>query len=79
MVSHQLSGGAVDTLFVLFWFGPREAGEIPAKSGEAELASLGFCKRVDVKNVPKGRDTHLCVLTEEGYKYAYLKYVSQNT
>ncbi|UJQ70264.1 hypothetical protein selz8t3_17 [Salmonella phage selz] len=25
-MSHQLSGGAVDTLFVLFWFGPRSSG-----------------------------------------------------
>lgn len=66
----ELSGGAIDTLYVLFWFGPREAGEIPAKSGEAELAELGYCKRVDFTSPPKGKDTHLCVLTPEGYAFA---------
>lgn len=69
-----LTGGAVDTLYALFWFGPREVGEIPAKSGEAELAELGYCKRIDVPSAPKGKDTHLCVLTTEGYAFAKQHY-----
>lgn len=70
----EFSGGAIDTLHALFWFGPREAGQIPSKSGEAELAERGYCKRIDVVTSPKGKDTHLCVLTAEGYAFAKLCY-----
>lgn len=74
---NNLSGGAIDTLHALFWFGPREAGEIPAKSGEAELMALGLCKRMDVPAAPKGKDTHLCVLTAEGYAVAKHHYAPE--
>lgn len=74
----DLSGGAEDTLYVLFWFGPREAGQIPSKGGEFELFKLGFCTRINLKKVPKGKDEHLCVLTTGGYEYAFKKYVTEN-
>lgn len=74
MLDDELSGAALDTLYALFWFGPREAGEIPAKSGEAELRELGLCKRIDVPTAPKGKDTHLAVLTPEGYALALQVY-----
>lgn len=74
----ELSGGAEDAIYGLFWFGPREAGEIASKGGEFELFKLGFCTRVNLKKVLKGKDAHLCVLTTAGYEYAFQKYVTEN-
>ncbi|QXO10985.1 hypothetical protein pEaSNUABM54_00159 [Erwinia phage pEa_SNUABM_54] len=74
MLGDELSGAALDTLYALFWFGPREAGELPAKSGEAELRELGYSKRVDFPATPMGKDTHLAVLTPEGYAFALTQY-----
>lgn len=74
----ELSGGAEDTLYGLFWFGPRETGEIASKGGEFELFKMGFCARVNLKKVPKGKDKLLCVLTTAGYEYAFQKYVTEN-
>lgn len=71
----KLSGAALDTLHSLFWFGPREAGEIPSKSGEAELSSYGYCIRHEFEQPPKGKDSYLCVLTQAGYAYAYSLFV----
>lgn len=75
MNSIQLTGAALDTLHSLFWFGPREAGSIPSKSGERELAESGLCIRHDFVKTPGNRDTHLCVLTGKGYEYAFLLFV----
>ncbi|WPJ72043.1 hypothetical protein DEEACLCL_00018 [Salmonella phage CRW-SP2] len=85
-----LSGGAVDTLYALFWFGPRLPGEIPSKSGEIELEEMGFCRRVFLANVPKvktkddilfapGSGYHqdnslMTVLTPSGYENAYFRF-----
>jgi len=66
----ELSGAAVDTLHALFWFGPREAGEVPSKSGEAELQGYGICHRVDYYNPPAGKDKNLVTLTPVGYQFA---------
>jgi hypothetical protein len=73
-----LSGGAEDTLYGLFWFGPRETGEVASKGGEFELFKLGFCSRQNLTKSPKGKDTHLCVLTTAGYEYAFEKYVMEH-
>lgn len=76
---HELSGGAVDTLYALFWFGPRESGEIPSKSGLGELYDLGLAERRDVQNPPKGKDDYLAMLTPSGYNYAHLKFAIQQS
>lgn len=71
----QLSGGAEDTLYALFWFGPRESGEIPSKSGLSELYDLVYAVRHDVINPPKGKDDYLAMLTPSGYEFAYNKFI----
>lgn len=38
----NLSGGAVDTLFKLYKYGRQDDGDLPAKSGYAELVQLGL-------------------------------------
>lgn len=73
-MTQQLSGGAEDTLYALFWFGPRESGEIPSKSGLGDLYDLGLAERRDVQNPPKGKDDYLAMLTPAGYEYAHNKY-----
>lgn len=74
----NLSGAAIDVLYQLFWFGPREAGQIPSKSGELELMSNGLCERLDLISTPKGKDTHLCVLTPNGYIQCRALFVHSN-
>lgn len=40
----ELSGGAQDTLFALFFRGARPSGDLPSKSGAAELRARGFAE-----------------------------------
>lgn len=69
-----LSGGAIDVLHKLFWFGPQNIGDLPSKAGESELIELGFCQRIDVQNAPKGIESRVTMLTTQGLLYAIREY-----
>ncbi|ASU03485.1 hypothetical protein RISINGSUN_185 [Erwinia phage vB_EamM_RisingSun] len=69
-----LSGGAIDVLHKLFWFGPQNVGDLPSKAGESELRELGYCQRMLVKNAPKDRDQCVIMLTAPGLLYAIKQY-----
>lgn len=64
-----LSGGAIDVLYALFFRGALGSGDLPAKSGAAELRELGFAKTqhtcTDYQN-----ENHFTFLTPEGQQYA---------
>lgn len=59
-MSHQLSGGAVDTLFVLFWFGPREAGKYLLNLEKPNWPPWGFVNELMLKTYQKV-EIHICV------------------
>lgn len=70
-MKHDISGGAVDTLHKLFWFGAMGPGDLPSKSGEIELISLGYARRVKHDRAPGelGKNP-VTVLTPNGTAYA---------
>lgn len=43
----EISGGALDTLWKLFFFGSQEPGDIPSKAGAAELIGAGWARLND--------------------------------
>lgn len=64
-----LSGAAADVLYALFFRGALLSGELPSKSGAAELRELGFAEtRYTATEYQK--ENHFTFLTSEGQKFA---------
>lgn len=64
-----LSGAATDVLYSLFFRGALLSGELPSKSGAAELRELGFAEtRYTATEYQK--ENHFTFLTSEGQKFA---------
>ncbi|HGV0028911.1 TPA: hypothetical protein ACNFPK_001486 [Citrobacter freundii] len=64
-----LSGAATDVLYSLFFRGALLSGDLPSKSGAAELRELGFAKtRYTATEYQK--ENHFTFLTSEGQKFA---------
>lgn len=64
-----LSGAATDVLYSLFFRGALLSGDLPSKSGAAELRELGFAEtRYTATEYQK--ENHFTFLTSEGQKFA---------
>ncbi|MGA4663299.1 Fur-regulated protein [Citrobacter braakii] len=64
-----LSGAATDVLYALFFRGALLSGDLPSKSGTAELRELGFAEtRYTATEYHK--ENHFTFLTSEGQKFA---------
>lgn len=64
-----LSGAATDVLYALFFRGALQSGDLPAKSGAAELRELGFAEtRHTVTEYQK--ENYFTFLTAEGQEFA---------
>lgn len=64
-----LSGAATDVLYALFYRGALLSGDLPSKSGAAELRELGFAEtRYTATEYQK--ENHFTFLTSEGQKFA---------
>ncbi|MFA1615465.1 Fur-regulated protein [Citrobacter amalonaticus] len=64
-----LSGAATDVLYALFYRGALLSGDLPSKSGAAELRGLGFAEtRYTATEYQK--ENHFTFLTAEGQKFA---------
>ncbi|MBD5653132.1 Fur-regulated protein [Citrobacter freundii] len=64
-----LSGAAADVLYALFFRGALLSGDLPSKSGTAELRELGFAEtRYTATEYQK--ENHFTFLTSEGQKFA---------
>lgn len=64
-----LSDGATDVLYALFFRGALGSGDLPAKSGAAELRELGFAKTQSTGTEYK-KENYFTFLTPEGQEYA---------
>ena len=58
---HQLSDAAYDTLYSLFFRGALPSGDLPSKSGAAELRDLGLAETAHTK-----------IITNDGDYFTYL-------
>ncbi|TCW50798.1 hypothetical protein EDC53_102366 [Phytobacter diazotrophicus] len=74
-MSKELSGAAGDVLHALFFRGALVDGDLPSKSGTAELRELGYVKTQDTVT-PFGGEHHFNFLTPAGQEFAisYLVY-----
>lgn len=64
-----LSGAAADVLYALFFRGALLSGDLPSKSGTAELREMGFAQtRYTATEYQK--ENHFTFLTSEGQKFA---------
>ncbi|HHA1179199.1 TPA: hypothetical protein ACOEEO_001716 [Enterobacter asburiae] len=72
-----LSGAAMDVLYALFFRGALQSGDLPAKSGAAELRELGFAESryTATKYHEKNFFTFL---TAEGQEFAIMHLVNTN-
>ncbi|MGK8896159.1 chromo domain-containing protein [Citrobacter koseri] len=64
-----LSGAATDVLYALFYRGALLSGELPSKSGTAELRDLGFAETRHTATEHQ-KENHFTFLTAEGQKFA---------
>lgn len=64
-----LSGAATDVLYALFFRGALQSGELPAKSGAAELRELGFAETRHTATEYQ-KENYFTFLTSEGQKFA---------
>ncbi|WP_275221747.1 Fur-regulated protein [Citrobacter freundii] len=65
----MLSGAATDVLYALFYRGALLSGELPSKSGAAELRELGFAETRHTATEYQ-KENHFTFLTSEGQKFA---------
>ena len=65
----ELTGAANDVLYALFFHGALASGDLPAKSGAAELRSLGFAETGHVATKYQGED-YFTWLTPAGQAFA---------
>ncbi|EMM8460301.1 TPA: Fur-regulated protein [Citrobacter braakii] len=64
-----LSGAATDVLYALFYRGALLSGELPSKSGAAELRELGFSETRHTATEYQ-KENHFTFLTSEGQRFA---------
>lgn len=64
-----LSGAATDVLYALFFRGALLSGDLPSKSGTAELRELGFAETCHTATEYQ-KENHFTFLTSEGQKFA---------
>lgn len=64
-----LSGAATDVLYALFSRGALLSGDLPSKSGTAELRELGFAETRHTATEYQ-KENHFTFLTSEGQKFA---------
>lgn len=64
-----LSGAATDVLYSLFFRGALLSGDLPSKSGAAELRELGFAETRHTATEYQ-KENHFTFLTSEGQKFA---------
>ncbi|HGY2352635.1 TPA: hypothetical protein ACNVQT_001508 [Citrobacter farmeri] len=64
-----LSGAATDVLYALFYRGALLPGDLPSKSGAAELRELGFAETRHTATEYQKKN-HFTFLTAEGQKFA---------
>lgn len=65
----MLSGAATDVLYALFYRGALLSGDLPSKSGTAELRELGFAETRHTATEYQ-KEHHFTFLTSEGQKFA---------
>ena len=68
-MNKQLSGAAGDVLYALFFRGALADGDLPSKSGAAELRELGYVKTQDTATA-FGGENHYNFLTPAGQEFA---------
>jgi len=64
-----LSGAATDVLYALFFRGALQSGDLPAKSGAAELRELGFAETRHTASEYQ-KENYFTFLTAEGQAFA---------
>ncbi|MDA4842861.1 phage tail tip fiber protein [Enterobacter hormaechei] len=64
-----LSGAATDVLYALFFHGALQSGDLPAKSGAAELRELGFAETRHTATEYQ-KENYFTFLTAEGQEFA---------
>lgn len=64
-----LSGAAKDVLYALFFRGALQSGDLPAKSGAAELRKLGFAETRHTATEYQ-KENYFTFLTAEGQEFA---------
>ncbi|WP_368301788.1 hypothetical protein [Kluyvera sichuanensis] len=64
-----LSGAATDVLYALFFRGALQSGDLPAKSGAAELRELGFAETRHTATEYQ-KENYFTFLTAEGQEFA---------
>ena len=64
-----LSGAANEVLYALFFRGALLSGDLPSKSGAAELRELGFAETRHTA-IEYQKENHFTFLTSEGQKFA---------
>ncbi|MGS4661355.1 Fur-regulated protein [Citrobacter farmeri] len=64
-----LSGAATDVIYALFYRGALLSGDLPSKSGAAELRELGFAETRHTATEYQ-KENHFTFLTAEGQKFA---------
>ncbi|MFK0369691.1 hypothetical protein ACIQT3_05865 [Enterobacter sichuanensis] len=64
-----LSGAATDVLYALFFRGALQSGDLPAKSGVAELRELGFAETRHTATEYQ-KENYFTFLTAEGQEFA---------
>ncbi|MGZ0480568.1 Fur-regulated protein, partial [Citrobacter freundii] len=64
-----LSGAANEVLYALFFRGALLSGDLPSKSGTAELRELGFAETRHTETEYQ-KENHFTFLTSEGQKFA---------
>lgn len=64
-----LSGAAMDVLYSLFFRGALQSGDLPAKSGAAELRELGFAETRHTATEYQ-KENYFTFLTAEGQEFA---------
>lgn len=64
-----LSGAATDVLYALFFRGALQSGDLPAKSGAAELRELGFAETRHIATEYQ-KENYFTFLTAEGQEFA---------
>lgn len=75
---YELSGGAQDTLFALFFRGALSSGDLPAKSGAAELRDRGLAETGHTAIAYQGED-YFTWLTSAGQKFCIEHFVKSHS
>lgn len=75
---YELSGGAQDTLFALFFRGALPSGDLPAKSGAAELRDRGLAETGHTAIAYQGED-YFTWLTSAGQKFCIEHFVKSHS